>query len=232
VAHRRDVNAMTSLVKAALALVLALASGCTLMLSGSAMDGRVVDSETGAPIPGALVIVEWKGDIGGPVQSSQVCFHLEVVTTDEEGRYHVPAWHRRPAADWEGGFYGVRNVDVSRRTYKSGYMQVKYEPQNMANILMRRFEGTPEQRIDYLNRLGTPSCGRDDGSRANELSLWAAICQEARTIPLARQSSPSFNGDSFLQDIDGRITYIKQRLPPGQAIPPEVLYGPCHTGRP
>jgi len=222
---------MTTLAKLILILVCALAGGCTLMLSGSAMDGRVVDSETGAPIPGALVIVEWKGDIGGPVQSSQVCFHLEVVRTDEEGRYHVPAWHRRPAVDWEGGFYGVRNVDVIRRTYKSGYLQLKYEPQNVANILMQRFEGTPEQRIDYLNRLGTPSCGREDGSRANELILWSAICHEARTIAVARQPSPSFHGDSFLQDIDGRTTYIKQRLPPGQAIPPEAQYGPCHTGR-
>ena len=231
-ADRRDVNAMTNLVKVILAVVCALASGCTLTLSGSAMDGRVVDSETGAPNTGALVIVEWKGDIGGPVQSSQVCFHLEVVRTDEEGRYHVPAWHRRPAADWEGGFYGVRNVEVSRRTYKSGYMQSKYEPQNVANILMRRFDGTPEQRIEYLNHLGTPSCGRDDGSRANELSLWAAICQEARTIPVAQQPSPLFHGDSFLQDIDGRIAYIKQRLPSGQVISPGVPSAPCHTGRP
>jgi len=212
VAHRRDVNAMTSLVKAALALVLALASGCTLMLSGSAMDGRVVDSETGAPIPGALVIVEWKGDIGGPVQSSQVCFHLEVVRTDEEGRYHVPAWHRRPAADWEGGFYGVRNTEVTRRTYRQGYTQLRYDPRDRMTILMSPFTGSTTERLQLLSRVGTPGCGATDGSLAKEEVLWRAVCEEARTYPEARMPNTNFRNASLIQVVNDHISDLAREL--------------------
>ena len=206
-AHRRDVNAMTGLIKAALALVLALASGCTLMLSGSAMDGRVVDSETGAPIPGALVIVEWKGDIGGPVQSSQVCFHLEVVRTDEEGRYHVPAWHRRPAADWEGGFFGVRNVEVRTRTYKAGYLAAVGSSDTDV-LRIKPFNGSGTERIAYLRYTGTPGCGREDGSLPNELALWTDICSETKGL-LRNQGPTAAPSDmAFLREIDAHIESI------------------------
>jgi hypothetical protein len=203
---------MTSLVKGIFALVCALASGCTLMLSGSAMEGRVVDSETGAPIPGALVIVEWKGDIGGPVQSSQVCFHLEVVRTDEEGRYHVPAWHRRPAADWEGGFYGVRNTEVTRRTYRQGYTQLRYDPRDLTTILMSPYKGSVNDRLEYLAHAGTVGCGATDGSLAQEVMIWRAVCEEAKTYVESRVSQPKFRNQAFLQVVNNHIADIAKEL--------------------
>ena len=164
--------------KALLLLGLLVAeSGCTLSVSGTAIEGRVVDEATGNPIQGALVIAQWSGDVGGPVQSSQTCFHLEIATTDADGRYRIPGWSRRPVADWEGGFFGLRNTEVTRRTYKDGYAQLRYDPRDSRTILMTRFRGTPDERIDYLSRQGTPGCGRHDGSLDERSLVWTCHMQ-------------------------------------------------------
>ena len=218
---------MTNLVKVILAVVCALASGCTLLLSGSAMDGRVVDSQTGAPIPGALVIVEWKGDIGGPVQSSQVCFHLEVVRTDEEGRYHVPAWHRRPAADWEGGFYGVRNTEVTRRTYRHGYTQLRYDPRDRMTILMSPYTGSITDRLEDLARTGTRSCGATDGSLTQEAIIWSAVCMEVKHYSEALVAQQRLGGRNFLQLVNSHIESIARRIEATGSSIPRVTLPTC-----
>ena len=194
------------------------------------MDGRVVDAETGAPIPGALVIAEWSGDIGGPVQSSEVCFHMEVATTDAEGRYHIPGWSRRPVADWEGGFFGVRNVEVSRRTYKAGYTHFKYEPDNSANILMSRANGADIERIGYLLHSGSQSCGREDGSLLNELVLWTAICDEVKRMPAAREPNSVISKSSALMKIDGHIASVLSGSALQQYDPQKVTPATCSRG--
>ena len=207
---------MKRLVRMLLSALVALCGGCTLVVSGCAMDGRVVDKETGKPIPGALVIVEWSGAVGGPVQSSRLCFHLEVVPTDANGRYHIPSWSRRPANETEGGFFGVRNVEVTRRTYKAGYEQFQYDPQDQTTILMQPFVGNAEQRIDYLSHQGTPGCGRADGSRSNEITLWKAVCEEARRLPEARNIRRAPHNESLLQEVNGRLSEINNDLEHGQ----------------
>jgi hypothetical protein len=203
---------MTQLLSRLVSLLALFTAACTFIVSGPEMDGRVLDSETAAPISGALVIAEWSGDIGGPVQSSEVCFHLEVATTDADGRYHIPAWTRRPVADWEGGFFGLRNVEISRRTYKRGYVQSRYDPNDKMIILMVPFEGGTSQRIEYLRLQGTRSCGRFDGSREHEKTLWKAICQEAKDLPEARISAPLFAGDSFLREIDRHFAHLSDDI--------------------
>ena len=196
-AHRGDVTKRL-LVGTMVALAL-FTSGCGLIIGDWAKDGQVIDTETMTPIAGALVIAEWTADIGGPAQSSQVCFHLEVVTTDATGHYHIPAWHRRPVADWEGGIAGLNNVESWRRTYKEGYVHLHDDPRIRSTTLMEPFRGTPEERIELLAREGTVGCGKHDGSRVHELTLWKAICDEARKIPLARQPQVKFHNESFLQ---------------------------------
>jgi len=187
-------------------------AGCGLIIGDWAQDGQVIDTETWTPLPGALVIAEWTADIGGPVQSSQVCFHLAVTITDGNGRYHIPAWHRRPVADWERGIAGLSNVQLSRRTYKEGYGFIKEDPRIRTTLLTAPFRGTPEERITQLTYEGTRGCGEHDGSRVHELALWKAICDEARKIPLAHQRLTKFHNESFLADIDSRQTEIMEDL--------------------
>lgn len=201
---------MKRLILGTMLALVPVIGGCGLIIGDWAQDGQVIDTETWTPLPGALVIAEWTADIGGPVQSSQVCFHLAVALTDENGRYHIPAWHRRPVADWEGGIAGLNNVQLSRRTYKEGYGFIKEDPRLRTTLLTAPFHGTPEERITQLAYEGTRGCGAHDGSRVHELALWKAICAEARTIPLARQPQVQFQGESLLQLIRRRQVLIME----------------------
>ncbi|HMA30314.1 MAG TPA: hypothetical protein VKT00_00715, partial [Casimicrobiaceae bacterium] len=153
---------MQRLILGAMIALAPVIAGCGLIIGDWAQDGQVIDTETWTPLPGALVIAEWTADIGGPVQSSQVCFHLAVAMTDENGRYHIPAWHRRPVADWESGIAGLNNVQLSRRTYKEGYGFIKEDPRLRTTLLTAPFRGTPEERITQLAYEGTRGCGAHD----------------------------------------------------------------------
>jgi hypothetical protein len=202
-------------------------TGCTMIVSGCEMNGRVVDRETGAPIPGALVIAEWKGDIGGPVQSSSVCFHLEVVTTDAEGRYHIPGWARRPATDSEGGFFGVRNVEVTRTLYKSGYRLMMYESKDPSTMSMIPARETTMERLQELAHAGTPGCGAADGSVLNESQVWKAVCDEVRAYPEARNANKAFRDQSFVDLINDHFSAIERDLESDYRGPPVSSAGRC-----
>jgi hypothetical protein len=205
-----------------------LATGCTLMVSGCEMNGRVVDAETGAPIPGALVIAEWSGDVGGPVQSSQVCFHMEIATTDADGRYHIPGWSRRPVTDWEGGFFGVRNVEISRRTYKAGYAHDKYDPNDSENILMSPVNTLSVERLIDLAHVGTRGCGSADGSLIQEVSIWRAVCDEVRNYSEARVPQKAFRNEAFLELVNDQLLAIQKQLAADQRAPSQTSFDRCN----
>ena len=204
-----------------------LSASCTLMVSGCEMNGRVVDSETGAPVPGALVIAQWSGDVGGPVQSSHVCFHLEVATTDVEGRYHIPSWARRPVTDWEGGFFGVRNVEVARWTYRAGYKHLKYDPNDSTVILMARSHDMITERLNDLAHSGTPGCGSADGSLAKEVRIWQAVCGEVRNYPEARVYTKEFGNQTFIDLINAHLSGIERRLTVNPVDDPPASVSRC-----
>ena len=76
--------------------------------------GKVVDAETGKPIEGAVVCMEWfTGGFMGVVGGSGAAFYE--TKTDEKGRYKVPSlrFHRNM---W---FEGVLDEDVM--IYKDGH---------------------------------------------------------------------------------------------------------------
>jgi len=204
-----------------------LLTGCTMIVSGCEMNGRVVDRETGAPIPGALVIAEWKGDVGGPVQSSSVCFHLEVVTTDADGRYHIPGWARRPATDWEGGFFGVRNVEVTRKLYKAGHSVMLYDANDPSTISMTPARGTSLERLEQLSLVGTPACGAADGSLWKETLAWQAVCDEVQAYAEAKTTYKAFGDQSFVDLINDHFNAIERKLQADHRGSPSSSVGRC-----
>ena len=214
---------MKRLVRMLLSALVALCGGCTLVVSGCAMDGRVVDKETGKPIPGALVIVEWSGAVGGPVQSSRVCFHLEVVPTDANGRYHIPGWSRRPANETEGGFFGVRNVEVTRRTYKAGYEPIDLDPTDPSTMRMSRVVSPSTERLHALSLMGTAGCGAADGSLMREAVIWRGVCDEVRSSPDAKLRQKSFGNRSFVELVNAHLEGITRQLAAGRNVAPHSL---------
>ncbi|MGH8766817.1 MAG: carboxypeptidase-like regulatory domain-containing protein, partial [Burkholderiales bacterium] len=70
-------------------------------LSGGPVVGQVVEEGTHKPIPGAIVVVRWRGDLPGFADSRTVCYHVASTVTDEAGRYRIPAWSKKAEKDWQ-----------------------------------------------------------------------------------------------------------------------------------
>jgi hypothetical protein len=69
--------------------LLFLSSGCSADSRGSAISGTVIDAETGKPIEGAVVLVEWtktKG-LGNTYTES---YKVVEAVTDKEGKFSIP----------------------------------------------------------------------------------------------------------------------------------------------
>jgi hypothetical protein len=56
--------------------------------------GRMVDAETGAPIPGAHFMVSWERDLPNPVHWTQSFYDAQEAVTDADGRFEIPRQRR------------------------------------------------------------------------------------------------------------------------------------------
>ncbi|HEX2667786.1 MAG TPA: carboxypeptidase-like regulatory domain-containing protein [Gammaproteobacteria bacterium] len=79
------------------ALSLSAMAGCALglvPLSADPIDSRVVDSDTGAPIEGAVVLAYWELHSGSLSGDSRPCgaANVEDTVTDKDGRFQLPGW--------------------------------------------------------------------------------------------------------------------------------------------
>lgn len=89
-------------------ILFCLSSGCSADSKSTAMTGTVVDAETGKPIEGAIVLVEWTKTKGFGLTHTESYKVVEVLT-DKDGKFKVP---------------GVRTifVDSHLTIYKAGYV--------------------------------------------------------------------------------------------------------------
>jgi hypothetical protein len=148
-------------------------------LSSDPIDGIVVDNETQTPLSGALVVGQWEGDRGGPVQSGTVLVHVETATSDKHGRFNMRAWNIPNAGD---SMSRIRNLRVIVWSYAPGYMvgiMTKTPPQT---IPMTPFAGTRMERFQLLSRLAIQTGGEYDNSIKNLTPLRLALSNEAHAI--------------------------------------------------
>ncbi len=61
------------------------------------IEGRVIDGRTKAPLKDVVVLAEWKL-IGGWEGHAFDLFNVDEAVTDDDGRYHIPAWGPLPQA--------------------------------------------------------------------------------------------------------------------------------------
>jgi hypothetical protein len=96
-------------------------------------DGRVLDSATGDPVPGALVYATWTFQRGmGALQPAG--FREAVASTDPSGRYTLPRIAAPPS--------GARITDFTLVIYKRGYVAYRSD---------RRFDDLGP-RLDFAQR--------------------------------------------------------------------------------
>jgi hypothetical protein len=139
-----------------------------------------VDSETGAPIEGAVVVVRWEvetfhADLGGWLV-------MDEAVTDRDGMFHFKAWGPLRTPDSNGSRTRLSPNVPSISVFKSGYKierssagddmdymddrsytgpAVRIVYANEKVMALERFRGTETQYGTYLDRalpLGGPLC--------------------------------------------------------------------------
>jgi hypothetical protein len=183
------------------ALALLALSACDLLgepvASGKAVDGQVLEASTGKPLSGAIVVATWSGIVGSLAHSQGVCFHVESTTTDEQGRYHIPAWEKRSR------FARAKHKVVTVIAFKPGYSFVDRTGAN--TVQLERFSGTREERLGYLlHASGLVGCY----SASNEkplISIYKSLYDEAKRIVISEKEKDA------LQTIRRRALYAWSR---------------------
>src|SRR6266498_3504059 len=76
--------------------------------------GKIIDSETGQPLDGVIVVAMYTKEIISIPESRNVAFHFKEVVTGKDGMFRIPAYTTliNPLA-WDGGVFFI--------VYKSGY---------------------------------------------------------------------------------------------------------------
>ncbi|ROZ76072.1 carboxypeptidase-like regulatory domain-containing protein [Ramlibacter sp. WS9] len=109
------------------ALLLSLQS-CFADYSAEAIEGWLVDEDTGKPIEGANVTANWtveEGNLAGTNTGGQIQI-LETVT-DKNGRFFFPAWGPKPLPPKKNGWWVDQYIgyeDPRMVFFKSGYKLV------------------------------------------------------------------------------------------------------------
>ncbi len=145
---------------------------------GAAIDGQALETSTDKPISGAIVVATWSGIVGSLAHSQGVCFHVESATTDEQGRYHIPAWQKTTR------FARAKHQVVAIVAFKQGYSFVEKRAGNTLHL--KPFTGTREERFDYLSRSAI-SCSDRREIEINLLPLYKALYEEARTLAVTKE---------------------------------------------
>ena len=149
-------------------------------LSGGPVSGEVLEERTNQPIPGAIVMVRWKGDLPGFADSKTVCYHVESTVSDETGGYRIAAWSKEAAADWQTRIINKEFVVVA---YKVGYGFSNQSSQKEEIEYLAPFTGTSGERLGYLKRVSDGTKCDEAGERImNRLPLEKAIYEEAKAI--------------------------------------------------
>lgn len=106
----------TGIIVVAFALLLEL-TGCTVTYHFAPIEARVVDSETGVPIEGAVVMANWElvqGSLDGPRYYGQM--EIKETVTDKDGRFHFEAFTKSDSSGAE-----LRESDPQVVIFKAGY---------------------------------------------------------------------------------------------------------------
>lgn len=127
-----------------------------LLFSGPvlALQGQVVESGTGRPLPGVFVFVWWMGDMSIAVQPATRCYKADILTTDSEGRFRVPEMsgninplitdRRRNLRFYKPGYREMERAVASERVEMG-----KRDPQKRAQSFVEVFEEALPSYCDF-----------------------------------------------------------------------------------
>lgn len=181
---------VATLLSLLLLLPLTACGGGKLPPPGTPVEGKILDSGTKQPIPGAIVVVRWQGSYSQLVETKTVCYHVETATTDAEGKYRTPAW---TPEDLGPNFTpGPQLIDA----YKAGYERdwppgFDRSEEFRKNIyFLKTFKGATWERLRYLERtLDATRCGSQNESENNLHAMYYAMYEEAKNMVVSKDDA-------------------------------------------
>ena len=175
-------------------LLVLLLTGCDYIVNWPEISGEVYDKETGKPVENAFVIATWWAYWGGTVGGGTTgCMHAEVVRTDANGRYAIPAWKNASDTKWlQDQRAHLYSYAPGYRLSSAGYKQGMASTQDFS--LLPGSE-KKEARLDELrNSMQAAECFplRSEGPDADYpeydyaikqlVQVWRAIFKEACSL--------------------------------------------------
>ena len=135
-----------------------------LFYEQDAIEARVVDKETDAPIEGAAVLAIWYAEKGG-METTTSLYRYEETLTDADGRFRLSGWKR-----WRDRGEGrLKDEDPVILIYKPGYKSAYLQnlPPHAMSISVQHESGQIETRSAYGSRPpeSTPSYAGWPGSK-------------------------------------------------------------------
>ncbi|MHB8535099.1 MAG: peptidase associated/transthyretin-like domain-containing protein [Sulfuricaulis sp.] len=196
------------------ALVSLPACAGPLTYSAEPIEAWVVDAKTKQPLEGVVVTANWQleeGTLGGSVPAGQLMV-LESVT-DKNGRFFFPAWGPKRVPKGH-----LVNDDPQLLLFMSGYEYQRLNNPYSSNrelrlrpvrrsvwsgrtIELKKFVGTPKQRLEMLER-SIPSLGRREDYKRS--ILLKAILAEEGSIPDSVEGKRLFFDNIVRRLLEGR----------------------------
>ncbi len=147
--------------------------------------GTVTDISTGKPVPGAIVIWRWSGNVSSLAHSHTVCYRIDLVVTDESGRYTVPAWNLR-----SGELPNIKNKNALPNAiaiYKSGYKEYLNSSIGAINsnteLKVEKIKNDKEYLESIGKIYGAPNCHYleytlKDETRESVIKLYSQVIED------------------------------------------------------
>lgn len=167
-------------------------AGCATLYRAEAIEGWVVDAETGKPLEGVILVAHWevKGGLEGGVPIAELQI-LETVT-DTNGRYFFPAWGPKlvpMTGVIEGNSPGLL-------LFKSGYRSQRFPNfywqtygtstfyYNKKTLKLERFKGTRAEYAEALASLSSTleSVGYSVGHQSGNYCGWQSFPRMLRAL--------------------------------------------------
>ncbi len=168
-------------------LSLFILAGCSAPLKiWSSKTAQVLDKNTKEPIADVYVLAKWKGTGGMGGHGRTMCYHVEVIKTDKNGYFAMPARMDGPGQSFLGHRY------ISIYFYKPGYTAGNKGGKSfyfIDKVHMERFKGTRKERFEFFFKHGRRFvCNDAVDSERNAYVIYKAMYEEALTLnPKSKQ---------------------------------------------
>lgn len=157
---------------------------CTASLSGKAITGQVIDGSTNRPLPGAIVVATWEGDIASFPESRRTCYHVASAKSDDQGFYRVPGWKKNITAKWQKNLVGTQVHLLAFHTgYTHGYRVLDGTRKEDIPFIMSPDKRAREARLEDLWTIfSSMSCDQGGRSGQDLLPLFEAVFYESKKL--------------------------------------------------